>query len=68
VATNRYFEAAAACIRLAERIADAGRKLSLIEMAQFWIKLGQELEKKNGRPDLPYETSPSLEPSSAKPN
>jgi hypothetical protein len=67
MANNRYLDAAAACIRLAEQTTDSSSKLKLIDMAQFWMKMGQEAEK-NGRADLPYETSPPLEPSPAKPN
>jgi hypothetical protein len=59
---NKYLDAAAACIRLADRIADSSRKLKLIDMAQFWMKMGQEAEKKDGRAALPDETSPPLEP------
>jgi hypothetical protein len=42
VATNRYLDAAEACIRLAEQTDDTSRKLKLIDMTLFWVKMAQE--------------------------
>jgi hypothetical protein len=65
VATNQYLDAAVACIRLAEQTTDPSRKLRLIDMAQFWVKMAQEVEKTGGPT---HETPLPVEPSPAKPN
>jgi hypothetical protein len=52
---TRYRLHAADCIRLAQSIAEAAGKLSLLDMAQAWIVLAKQAEK-NGQTVLVYET------------
>jgi hypothetical protein len=66
VATNRYLDAAEACIRLAEQTDDTSRKLKLLDMTLFWVKMAQETDG-IGTPEE-QETAVSFEPLLARSN
>jgi hypothetical protein len=51
---------AANCIEIAQRITDPESRLSLLAMAQSWIKLAEQAVK-NSETVLVYETPPSKE-------
>jgi hypothetical protein len=52
---TRYRLHAADCIKLAQSIAEAAGKLSLLNMAQAWVALAEQADK-NGATALVYET------------
>jgi hypothetical protein len=52
---TRYRLYAADCIRLAQSIAEAAGKLSLLNMAQAWVALAEQADIK-GATALVYET------------
>lgn len=59
---TRYRLHAADCIKLAQSIAEAAGKLSLLDMAQAWIALAEQAVK-NGE-TVPVDETPATPPRS----
>jgi len=52
---SRYREYAAKCVAVAQNLQDTAEKVSMLDMAQAWIKLA-ELALRNERLPVVYET------------
>ncbi|MFL5046746.1 MAG: hypothetical protein ACJ8EA_18090 [Xanthobacteraceae bacterium] len=52
---EEYRRRAAGCILLAEETIDSAYRLTLMEMAQAWLRLAEQVEK-NSQVDLVYKT------------
>jgi|tagenome__1003787_1003787.scaffolds.fasta_scaffold20910934_2 hypothetical protein len=50
--SEEYRRHAAECLRIAESVSDTDQRLWLIDMAQCWLHLAQQAEKK-GREEIP---------------
>jgi hypothetical protein len=56
---DEYRRHAAECLRIAEDVIDSRYRISLVNMAESWLRLAQQAEK-NLTTDLIYETPPLL--------
>jgi hypothetical protein len=58
---DEYRRNAAACLQVAERTADLGARVALLDMAQAWRRLADQAEQ-NARTDIVYEWNGNAEP------
>ena len=60
--SDEYRRNAASCLQLLEKTSDPGEKAFLLDMAQAWNNLADQVDR-NSRADLVYETpTPPREP------
>ncbi len=45
---------AASCLEIAQELSDRGRKIALLNMAQTWIALADQVEKAEGAVSTPH--------------
>lgn len=59
--SDEYRRNAASCLQLVDKTGDPGEKAFLLDMAQAWNNLADQVDR-NNRTDLVYETPPSRQP------
>jgi hypothetical protein len=59
--SDEYRRNAASCLHLVEKTNDPGEKAFLLDMAQAWNNLADQVDR-NSRADLVYETPPPRAP------
>jgi len=55
---DEYLQRAAQCVLIAEETDDPARRVLLLEMAQAWSRLAQQVDAANGKPDQPEPDKP----------